>query len=283
MAISNDGRTEDYNEETQYADFETPEEEEQEQPQETRYEDYAEQNEPQDDKIQGSLDDIPDKYQGKDVKDIVAMHQNAEKLLGKQSQEVGELRKVVDDFIRAQTVNQQQQAPVQAEEDIDDLDFFENPREAINKMLENHPSVKQSKEATARLAQQETLAKLNSTHPDFKAIVADQGFIDWVGKSKIRTQLLRNADAFDFDSADELFSLWKERQGMVKEATAQQTTARKQAVKTASTGNTRGSNERPSKKIYRRTDIVELMAKDPQRYQALAGEIRQAYAEGRVK
>lgn len=281
MAISNDGRTEDYNEETQYADLETPEE--QEQPQETRYEDYAEQNEPEDDKNQGSQDDIPDKYQGKDVKDIVAMHQNAEKLLGKQSQEVGELRKVVDDFIRAQTVTQQQQAPAPVEDELDDLDFFENPREAVNKMLENHPSVKQSREATARLAQQETVAKLKANHPDFKAIIADQAFIDWVGKSKVRTQLLRNADAYDFDSADELFSLWKERQGMVNEATAQQTTARKQAVKTASTGSTRGSNERPSKKIYRRADIVELMAKDPQRYQALASEIRQAYAEGRVK
>ena len=279
MANTNDGRTEDYNEETQFDELETPV---QEQPQETRYEDYAEQNE-QEDKNQGSLEDIPDKYQGKDVKDIVAMHQNAEKLLGKQSQEVGELRKVVDDFIRAQTVTQQQQAPAPVEEDFDDLDFFENPKEAISKMLENHPSVKQSREATARLAQQETVAKLKSQHPDFQNIVADKGFIEWVGKSKVRTQLLRNADAFDYDSADELFSLWKERQSMVKQATTQETTARKQAVKSASTGNARGSGERPSRKVYRRADIVELMAKDPQRYQALAGEIRQAYAEGRVK
>ena len=279
MANTNDGRTEDYNEETQFDELETPVE--QEQPQETRYEDYVEQNEP--DNNQGSLEDIPDKYQGKDVKDIVAMHQNAEKLLGKQSQEVGELRKVVDDFIRAQTVTQQQQAPAPVEEDFDDLDFFENPKEAISKMLENHPSVKQSREATARLAQQETVAKLKSQHPDFQNIVADKGFIEWVGKSKVRTQLLRNADAFDYDSADELFSLWKERQSMVKQATTQETTARKQAVKSASTGNARGSGERPSRKVYRRADIVELMAKDPQRYQALAGEIRQAYAEGRVK
>jgi len=280
MANTNDGRTEDYNEETQFDELETPVE--QEQPQETRYEDYAEQN-TQEDNNQGSLEDIPDKYQGKDVKDIVAMHQNAEKLLGKQSQEVGELRKVVDDFIRAQTVTQQQQAPAPVEEDFDDLDFFENPKEAISKMLENHPSVKQSREATARLAQQETVAKLKSQHPDFQNIVADKGFIEWVGKSKVRTQLLRNADAFDYDSADELFSLWKERQSMVKQATTQETTARKQAVKSASTGNARGSGERPSRKVYRRADIVELMAKDPQRYQALAGEIRQAYAEGRVK
>ena len=39
------------------------------------------------------------------------MHQEAEKLLGKQSSEVGELRKVVDDHIQTQLA--QQQAPVQ--------------------------------------------------------------------------------------------------------------------------------------------------------------------------
>ena len=272
-----DSRPEDYNEETFTTFDETPEQEE---TPKSGYEAYAEPEvtpEPEE-------DDLPDKYRGKDVKDIIAMHQNAEKLLGKQSSEVGELRKVVDDFIQTQTVAQQQQAPAQSvEQDVDDLDFFENPKEAISKMLENHPSVKQSQQMAAQLAQQQTVAKLKANHPDFNEIVADQGFIDWVGKSKVRTNLLRQADAYDYDSADELFSLWKERQSMVNDTVQNETRARKQSVKTASTGNVKGSGEPSRKKVYRRADIVELMTKDPQRYQALASEIRQAYAEGRVK
>ena len=39
---------------------------------------------------------LPDKYQGKSLEEVVQMHQEAEKLLGRQSSEVGELRKVVD-------------------------------------------------------------------------------------------------------------------------------------------------------------------------------------------
>lgn len=277
-----DSRPEDYNEET-FATFdETPEE----QPQKNGYNDYVEaeetQAEPEAVETQEEEDDIPDKYRGKDVKDIIAMHQNAEKLLGKQSSEVGELRKVVDDFIQTQTVAQQQQAPAQTE-DIEDLDFFENPKEAISKMLENHPSVKQSQQMAVELAQQQTVAKLKSSHPDYTQIVADQGFIEWVGKSKVRTELLRRADAYDFDSADELFSLWKERQSIVNDTYKTETQARKQSVKNGSTGNVKGSNEPNRKKVYRRADIVELMTKDPQRYQALASEIRQAYSEGRVK
>ena len=44
--------------------------------------------------------DIPDKYKGKSLEDIVRMHQEAEKLQGRQSKEVGELRKSVDELLK---------------------------------------------------------------------------------------------------------------------------------------------------------------------------------------
>ena len=57
---------------------------------------------------------LPEKYQNKSLQEVVQMHQEAEKLLGKQSSEVGELRGVVDDYIQTQLA--QQQAPVQKQE-----------------------------------------------------------------------------------------------------------------------------------------------------------------------
>ncbi len=39
--------------------------------------------------------DVPEKYRGKSVEELVQMHQELEKFSGKQSTEVGELRKVV--------------------------------------------------------------------------------------------------------------------------------------------------------------------------------------------
>ena len=55
--------------------------------------------EPQDEgtQVEQTETEVPDKYQGKSTAEIVRMHQEAEKLLGKQSSEVGELRKVVND------------------------------------------------------------------------------------------------------------------------------------------------------------------------------------------
>jgi DNA polymerase II large subunit len=50
-------------------------------------------------------EDIPEKYKGKSTAEIVRMHQEAEKLLGRQSSEVGELRGVVDQYIKTQLDN----------------------------------------------------------------------------------------------------------------------------------------------------------------------------------
>lgn len=228
-----------------------------------------------------SEDGLPEKYQGKDIKDIVRMHQEAEKLLGRQSSEVGELRKIVDDFITTQTVSKQQ---AHDSETVDEIDFYTDPQKAVEYAIANHPKIKEAETVTQQLRQQEALAKLKSAHPDFATVIQDQGFLDWIQKSKVRVDLLRKADQqYDFDSADELLTLWKERASVVQDTARAETKARKESVKKASTGDTKGSAEAPSRKVYRRADLIKLMQTDPDRYMQLAEEIRNAYAEGRVR
>jgi len=225
--------------------------------------------------------DIPEKYRGKSMEEIVKMHQEAEKLLGKQSSEVGQLRSVVDEYIQAQLSNQQ--APVQQQEE-DDVDFFVDPEKAVARAIENHPKIKEAEAYTAQNKRQTALSQLQSKHPEMQEILNDNGFAEWVKGSKIRTQLFVQADqAYDYDAADELFSLWKERAGVAKQTVAVEKQARKQQLKSANTGNARGTGEGSRKKVYRRADIIKLMKTDPERYSALSDEIFQAYAEGRVK
>ena len=228
-----------------------------------------------------TADDIPDKYQGKDIKEVVRMHQEAEKLLGRQSSEVGELRKVVDDFIATQLATQQQ---AHASTTTEEVDFFEDPKKAVEAAIANHPKIKEAETVTQQLKRSEALARLKTDHPDFEVIVQDQGFIDWVSKSKFRVDLLKRADQqYDYEAADELLSSWKERQSVVNDAKNNEKEERKRTVKKAATGDTKGSSEAPSRKIYRRADIIKLMQTDPDRYMSLAEEIRTAYAEGRVR
>ena len=225
---------------------------------------------------------LPDKYQGKSLEEVVQMHQEAEKLLGRQSSEVGELRKVVDDYISSQ---QQPTAPQQQHvEPEDDIDYFTDPQGAVNRAIENHPKIREAQQYTEQYKKQSSLATLQAKHPDMQDILSDPKFAEWIKASKIRTQLFVAADQqYDADSADELFSLWKERKTVAQQTANVEKQARKQTLKAANTGNARGSAEGSRKKVYRRADIIKLMKNDPDRYQALANEIMAAYAEGRVK
>jgi len=224
-------------------------------------------------------DDLPEKYQGKDIKDIVRMHQEAEKLLGRQSSEVGELRKIVDDFVKSQI--EASTSPQQKDEEID---FFSEPEKAIEAAIAKHPKIREAEEMSMAMKQQAILTKLQSSHLDFSEIIQNEKFAEWVTGSKVRSELYERADKqFDYDAADELLSSWKERQNIVQETAKVQEEDRKRQLKAASTGSTKGSGEAPSRKIYRRADIIKLMQTDPERYQALAEEIRTAYAEGRVR
>lgn len=225
---------------------------------------------------------LPEKYQGKSLEEVVKMHQEAEKLLGRQSSEVGELRKVVDDYISTQTPAQApQQQHVEPE---DDIDYFTDPQAAVNRAIENHPKIKEAQQYTEQYKKQTSLATVQAKHPDMQTILGDPKFAEWIKASKIRTQLFVAADQqYDADAADELFSLWKERKTVARQTAAVEKQARKQTLKAANTGNARGTGEGTRKKVYRRSDIIKLMKTDPERYQALSDEILQAYAEGRVK
>lgn len=225
---------------------------------------------------------VPEKYQGKSLEEVVQMHQEAEKLLGRQSSEVGELRKVVDDYISSQT---QPPAPQQQHvEPEDDIDYFTDPQAAVNRAIENHPKVKEAQQYTEQYKKQSSLATLQAKHPDMQQILSDPKFAEWIKASKIRTQLFVAADQqYDADAADELFSLWKERKTVAQQTAKVEKQARKQTLRAANTGNARGSAEGSRKKVYRRADIIKLMRTDPERYQALSDEIMAAYAEGRVK
>lgn len=226
--------------------------------------------------------DVPEKYQGKSVKELVQMHQELEKFSGKQSTEVGELRKVVDSYIQTELLNQP--APQEQQQEDDEVDFFVDPQNAVNRAIDNHPKIKEAEAYTQQYKQQATLAQLKSKHPEMETILQDPKFADWIKGSKVRTKLFVEADQrYDYDSADELFTLWKERNQVVQQTAQAEKAARKSAVKSATTGNARGTTEGSRRKVYRRADIIKLMKNDPERYNALSDEILQAYAEGRVK
>jgi len=173
------------------------------------------------------------KYANKSIEEIVQMHQEAEKLVGRQSAEVGELRKIVDEFIKNKVSETKENL---SNTDNVEPDFFDNPKEAVAKAVAGSEEMKQIKELLAKQNEKEVLGKLTTKHPDYVDIVKDPAFGDWVRSSKVRVELLERADRYDFDAADELLSFWKERKGIVEKTKAINDEDRRQQRKAASTG-----------------------------------------------
>ncbi len=227
-------------------------------------------------------DEVPEKYQGKTAAEVIRMHQEAEKRLGKQSGEVGELRSIVDDFIRGQVATA---TKTEASQNTDEeVDFFDDPKAAVNAAIGNHPSVKAAEATTLSQTKQQAVLELQAAHPDMKEVHQSAAFGEWVTKSKYRQRLFTRADTqFDLEAADELLTAYKERQQLNTDIVETEVKARKTVAKQAATGRARGSAEPKSRKIYRRADIIKLMQEDPIRYEAMQPEIMAAYREKRVK
>ena len=223
--------------------------------------------------------EIPEKYRAKSLEDVIRMHQEAEKLIGKQAQEVGEVRKLADELIKQNLGSKQQ--PIQEEEP--EVDFFENPQRAVQKTVDRHPDVLAARQAAADFKRMQIQQKLSQEHPDYAQLVQDPDFAAWVKSSPVRVGLYAKADGeFDYDSANELLSTFKQLRGVKVQQTEKAGDAvRKQNMKAAQV-DTGGSGE-SSKRVYRRSDLIRLKMTDPARYEALSDEIMVAYAEGRVR
>jgi hypothetical protein len=223
--------------------------------------------------------ELPDKYRHKSLDEIVKMHQEAEKLIGKQAQEVGEVRKLADELIKQNLSSRQQQTRVEEPE----VDFFENPQKAVQRTVDTHPDIIAARQATLEMKRAQIQQKLAQEHPDFGDIAKNEDFANWVKSSPVRIDLFKKADAdFDYDAANELLSTYKELRSVKQKQTSDAGEAtRKQNLRAV--GVDVGGSGESSKRVYRRADLIRLKMQDPNRYEALSDEIMQAYQEGRVK
>ena len=222
--------------------------------------------------------ELPEKYREKSLDEIVKMHQEAEKLIGKQAQEVGEVRKLADELIKQNLGSRQQTRQEEPE-----VDFFENPQKAVQRTVDNHPDILAARQVTLEMRRAQIQQRLAQEHPDFGDIAKDQDFANWVKSSPIRIKIFEQADSgYDFDSANELLSTYKQLRSVKQKQTSDDgEVTRKQNLKAV--GVDVGGSGESSKKVYRRADLIRLKMQDPNRYDALSDEIMQAYQEGRVR
>lgn len=227
-------------------------------------------------------DDIPQKFRGKSLKDVVHAYQQLEQVVGRQAGELGELRRTHDEFIRSTLeARKAQQTQNQPSED-EDSKFFLEPKKAVEELVAKHPAIQalyaQQAEAARMRAQQELAAK----HPDWKEVVMSPDFASFVQSNSVYQKMLVQADReYDTAMADFVLSQFKEAS---RKAAAAATATRQAAVAAGTvpaSGATAGTTG--GKPVYSRAALIRKMQTDPEWYAANADEILAAYTEGRVR
>lgn len=231
---------------------------------------------------------VPEKYKDKSREDLVDMHVNLEKVLARQGNEVGQLRKVVDSqtlllnkVIANPTQTEVKPAPVTAETLLND------PVNAVNQVVQQNPAVAGQGQRLNNLEMQVAQNRFESAHPSWKNDLNDNGFQEWVLGSKIRSKLLMGLNSYNFEAGEELWELWTERTG-AKQAAEAARSSRVAAVSTVRSG----GGEPQAKPILSRAKLAELQtramsgdraAKAKWEDPGFQGMYQEAYAEGRIR
>lgn len=230
--------------------------------------------------------EVPEKYRNKSIHDIIKMHQESEKLIGRQAQEVGEVRRLTDELLKRELSQQQAVQPQKEEVNISER-LYDDPAGVINETVDKHPAILEAKRQAQSFKEQQVTQRLRQQFSNFDDIISNPNFFEWIKQSPVRTRLFAEAhQQYDYDSAVELLSTWNDRNSVTakKEEINVVSEAKKENDKSlkAATVDT-GSPAPSSRKTYRRSDLINLRLRDPDRYYAMQDEIMSAYAEGRVK
>jgi hypothetical protein len=229
-----------------------------------------------------------DKYEGKSVDDIIEMHRNAERVIGRQSQEIGTLRRVSDQLLdlKKPTTEIKREEPRQPVT-VDQL--LNDPEKALQSAVDSR--VRASEERVARLENSITQERFVSKHKDFSKDLEDPSFKEWVAKNPVRVGLGNAAAASDWQAADALWDMWKEHKEIAGATPAAKGT-QAGAKKVTTTIKASPSEGIPSEPTYSRAKLMELRTKvqqgDPvalSRWNdpSFQERMHEAYAAGRVR
>lgn len=231
--------------------------------------------------------EIPDKFKDKSLEDVVQSYVNLEKEYGNKSNEVGELRKLTDQILLNQTQAHRQTPAYEPEinEDVGLDDFINDPSQAVSKALAANPVIQRMSKTLEAQEAQASRQVLLAKHPDADEVVASPEFQSWVQESPGRLQMLQSAHINrNVDVASDMLDLYKQTKVATNEEAVEERGAKAKGALKKATVEVGGAGPTNSKKpIFKRSELIELKLRDPQRYEAMRDVIHEAYADKRVR
>lgn len=226
---------------------------------------------------------LPEKFAGKSLEDVVKSYTELETAYGKQANDFGDLRKLAD---KALFDRMDPPASAVDEEPLEAVtfdDLVEDPDKAVDKLVSR--KLESINDKLDQFEKKERLNQFQVKFPNYNADMTDENFQTWVQGSKYRTNLFLQANEYNTDAAEELWSEWGERKAIMSEKIEK---AKKDKQNKEERGLRRASSETGStgartREVFKRVDLINQRATDPDKYWSNIETYKLAYKEGRVK
>lgn len=247
-----------------------------------------------------------EKYGNKTDAEVIDILLNQEKVIGRQGQEVGDLRSqntALEGLVnKALEIPLAQGQPIgETKTELTDDDFALSPKESTERLVTAavEKAVGKTNETVQNLEIATRVQQFEAIHPTATKDVNDPAFAEYVNSTPYRTRLAKTAigdlTAIDFDAAEDLWLGWEEHRGAVKpdddtKIPATGADPKTPTIEDASLVSGGGkaatsASDNSGKPIYSEAALQDMQLNDNDKYWRadVQAEIQAAYQEGRVR
>jgi len=153
---------------------------------------------------QERVDTLPERFRGKSAEDIAKSYVELEKMNSRQAQDLGEMRKQVDQLVRE---FEQSKAEPEVEEPLVSIDeLYASPEQSIEKVVRKviEPTLAEQREEKRQRVLNERIGELDQKYDGWRDVVQGSEFQEWIRETPYRARLAAAADKFDVDAATDL-------------------------------------------------------------------------------
>lgn len=231
--------------------------------------------------------ELPEKFRGKSVEDVITMYQNAEKRIGELGNELGTMRGIVTDLSRITRPQPAAQTEEKEQLAVSGDELLANPTEAIRKVVQRDLDRERlaREESELKVQAQNAAQSLAHEYGDIGAIVQSPEFQDFASRTSFRQrdlQIAANGSGMDqVVAARRLLEDFTDYQQVVGSKEKQPDNVKEaRKVSTEGSGN---SGRVSSKPTFHESDVLKLINDDPVKWRSpsFQTEIKAAIRDGR--
>lgn len=214
---------------------------------------------------------VPTRLKNMKKADLAESYLNLEKEKSRLGNEIGDLRKHVDELLKAPPVERK---PIEAEQ------LLENPDDTLNSAISENEKIRELEDKLNQYESNNKQSRFYSRHNDADEIANSQEFHEYLQMQPIAAKAAAVAsNTGDYDMLSDVLDSYKALQGKSLRDKSQQRREKELGDAQLESGSTGGS----AKKVYTRNDLINMRIHEPEKYAANEAEIMKAYSEGRVK